>query len=64
MLCETCNNAILCESWGDYRCSKMKARLPQPNGIAECELYKKGNPQKECRCKTCEERRYLPNDDQ
>lgn len=64
MLCETCKNAIHCESWGDWRCKEMKARLPQPNGVEKCELYKKGEPQKECRCGTCEERRYFLNDDQ
>lgn len=58
MLCEKCKNAIYCESWGQYKCRKRHIYIygnKDRNDL--CDSFALGEPGKECRCKTCEERR-------
>lgn len=52
--CADCENAIFCESWGEYKCAVKEMHM---RDIIMCDQYKKGKDvPKKCRCETCQER--------
>lgn len=57
MLCEKCRNAVFCDSWGQFKCTHLQVRLYGAFLSEECKYFAEGEPEKECRCKTCEEQR-------
>lgn len=54
--CETCKNAIWCETWTDWKCLVKHIRVYEPLRDAQsCESYKRKTRKEEvkCRCKDC-----------
>jgi len=52
--CETCERAIFCESWGDYKCEWKQGRIYKK--IKTCKGYKKKAAdfeEKKCHCLVC-----------
>lgn len=58
--CTTCKNAILCPSWGGYKCLEKKKWIHNAN--ASCDIYIKGTPSGDCHCELCEERGVIESD--
>lgn len=52
--CSTCSQAILCPTWGEYRCLSKKMWIRDPAAWAACEDYVKGTASEKCHCPTCE----------
>lgn len=55
-------NAILCPSWGEYKCLKRKEWIHDTDEGVSCELYSKGTPSDDCHCELCEERGEIDYD--
>ena len=55
--CKSCEHAIYCPSWGEYRCVKKMKRIMDPVDL-DCETFEKRKPGrvKPCNCNTCMER--------
>lgn len=60
--CTTCEEAIFCSSWGEYKCKIRKMNISDTDEGAFCGLYKKGKPSTNCHCKVCEEKEDINND--
>jgi len=56
-LCEHCEWAILCPSFGDIKCMKRQIRITEPSKIQTCEFHKKSKKlNTDCNCNVCQER--------
>lgn len=58
--CSTCEHAVYCRSWGEYKCKYKSRKIYDPNRL-DCKDYKKKKPGPlpKCNCKTCLERPEL-----
>lgn len=39
--CKDCSHMILCETFGEYKCTARKIRIQNPESQKDCEFYKK-----------------------
>ena len=57
--CMDCENAIWCETWGEFKCTAKVRRIYEPENEARgCEDFKKEHHSKyfekpKCQCETC-----------
>lgn len=55
--CKDCSHMILCETFGEYKCTARKIRIQNPESQKDCEFYKKTKAiEKTCHCENCEGR--------
>jgi hypothetical protein len=53
-ICNTCNNSIWCDTWGEFKCTAKKRYIYSE--VAECEDYTKmakNTKQQFCQCEDC-----------
>ena len=41
--CSECANAVLDETWGEYKCKVHQHRIRKPDDHTDCQEYKKAN---------------------
>lgn len=59
-ICKDCDNAIFCETMGEYKCVLYGHRVYFPNLIRSCFVPAKTPVlEKKCRCRVCVERGCL-----
>lgn len=55
-LCPTCDKAIWCPTWGEWRCKAHEKRIYNYAEMTECESYKKRGKdfeEPQCLCEDC-----------
>lgn len=65
-ICKTCNYAVFCPSWGEYKCEMKQYRVGSGVKKDTCEHYKKKtdkNDERKCHCLTCVAEGYAEYED-